>query len=134
MPSPEALTALFEQMFRDVVRRGYSGGLKPAQWDALRYFAESDPHHRTAGEFAKFHRTTKGTAGQTISALVRKSYLRRCRSTEDRRITYILITPEGRRQLEHDPMAPITRVLANLPPGDVEVLETVLNRILQAGT
>ncbi len=132
-PSQIASTALLEQVFRDVVRRSYSSGLNPAQWAALRFFAETDLRLCTAGEFAKFHRTTKGTAGQTIAALGRKSYLRRSRSTEDRRITYIHVTPEGRRQLERDPMAPIMKVVASLPPRDAEVMEVILKRILQSG-
>ena len=106
-PSPAALTTLIQLVFREYSRRGYSLGLNPAQWAALRFFAHAEKQRCTASEFARFHRTTRGTAGHTVAALVRKAYLYRSRSVEDRRVTYLRVTEEGRALLKRDPIAPI---------------------------
>ncbi len=98
-PSPAALTTLIQLVFREYSRRSYTMGLNPAQWAALRFFAHAEEQRCTASEFARFHRTKKSTAGQTIAALVRKAYLRRSPSVEDRRVTYLRVTEEGRAVL-----------------------------------
>ncbi len=133
MSSVVASTDLLGQVFRNFVRRSHARGLNPAQWSALRFFADADVSHRTASEFAKFHKTTKGTASQTIAVLVRKSFLRRSRSTEDRRVTVIDVTPEGHKLLKCDPMAPITRAITSLPAHDAEVIESFLQTFIQTG-
>ena len=133
MSSHVTSTDLLGQVFRNFARRSHAKGLNPAQWTALRFFADADLRHRSPSEFAKFHKTTKGTASQTIAVLVRKSYLRRSRSTVDRRVTVIHVTPEGRRLLKCDPMAPILRAITRLPAHDVEVIEDFLRVFLQTG-
>lgn len=130
-PSPVALTALIQLVFREYSRRSYSMGLNPAQWAALRFFVHAEEHRCTASEFAKSHRTTKSTAGQTIAALVRKSYLRRSPSVEDRRVTYLRVTEEGSTVLKSDPMAPIIETIASLSDHEREVLEDIMERMLR---
>ena len=130
-PSPVALTALIQLVFREYSRRSYSMGLNPAQWAALRFFVHAEERRCTASEFAKFHRTTKSTAGQTIAALVRKAYVRRSPSVEDRRVTYLRVTEEGRALLKRDPIAPIIETVAALSDHDREVLEDFMARILR---
>lgn len=106
-------------------------GLNPAQWTALRFFANAEEQHCTASEFAKFHRTKKSTAGQTVAALVRKAYLRRSPSVEDLRVTYLHMTEDGRELLKHDPMAPIIETIADLSDRDREALEDFMTMILR---
>jgi DNA-binding MarR family transcriptional regulator len=48
---------------------GYDGGLSPAQWMALRFFARANSFSRTPSAFAEFQATTRGTASQAIKAL-----------------------------------------------------------------
>ncbi len=133
MSSVVASPDLLGQVFRDFVRRSHAKGLNPAQWAALRFFANTDAQHRTASEFARFHKTTKGTASQTVAALVRKSFLSRSYSTEDRRVTIIDVTPEGHELLKCDPMAPIMRAITGLPAHEVEVIEGFLQTFIQTG-
>lgn len=126
-----ALATLIELVFREYSRRGYSLGLNPAQWAALRFFAHAEKSRCTASEFARFHRTTKGTAGHTVAALVRKAYLRRSRSVEDRRVTYLRVTEEGSTVLKRDPMAPIIETIASLSDHEKKVLEDCMERMLR---
>ncbi len=107
-------------------------GLNPAQWAALRFFAHAEEQRCTASEFARFHRTKKATAGHTVAALVRKAYLRRSPSVEDRRVTYLRVTEEGRALLKRDPMAPIIETIGALSDHDREVLEDFMARILRS--
>lgn len=130
-PSPAALTTLIQLVFREHSRRSYSLGLNPAQWAALRFFTHAEEQSCTASEFARFHRTKKSTAGQTVTALVRKAYLRRNLSVEDRRVTYLRVTEEGRALLKRDPIAPIIEAVATLSDHDREVLKDFLAGILR---
>lgn len=130
-PSPATLTTLIQLVFREYSRRSYTMGLNPAQWAALRFFAHAEEQRCTAGEFARFHRTTKATAGQTVAALVRKAYLRRSLSVEDRRVTHLRVSEMGRTLLKRDPMAPIIETVTALSDHDREVLEDFMARILR---
>ncbi len=118
-------------MFRENSRRNYSLGLNLAQWAALRFFAHAEEQCYTASEFARCHRSKKGTAGHTIAALVRKAYLRRNRSVEDGRVTYLRVTEEGRGLLDRDPIAPIIETVAARSDRDREVIKDFLARILR---
>lgn len=130
-PSPATLTTLIQLVFREYSRRSYSLGLNPAQWAALRFFAHAEEQRCTASEFARFHRTKKGTAGHTVAALVRKAYLHRNPSMEDRRVTYLRVTEEGHALLKRDPIAPIIEAVTALSDHDREVLENFMARIVR---
>ena len=54
---------------------GFTEGLTPAQWTALRYLSRANRFSRTVSAFAEFHVTTRGTASQTINGLVDRNYL-----------------------------------------------------------
>ena len=67
------------------------GGLSNAQWVALRFFQGFNRFSRTLTGFSSFHSTTRASASQTISSLVRKGYLVRKPDERDgRRVQFDL--------------------------------------------
>jgi hypothetical protein len=56
---------LLVQVGRRVQAEGYDGGLSPAQWMALRFFARANQFSRNPSAFAGFQATTRGTAPES---------------------------------------------------------------------
>lgn len=106
-------------------------GLNSAQLAALRYFACATKTSCTVTAFADYHVTTRGTASQTIKGLVAKGLLRRERSTTDRRVTQISLTPAGRAQYEKDPLQKLASAIASLPEQEGADLVTTLECLTQ---
>lgn len=89
--------------------------LTAAQWTALRYFARANAFSRTPSAFSEFHATTRGTASQTVKALVDMGLLTRQSHAHDRRSTVMEVTESGRAMLDSDPLGTLRHVLAALP-------------------
>jgi len=94
----------------------FTGGLTPAQWMALRFFARANRFSRTVSAFAGFHGTTRGTASQTIRSLEEKGYLKRSKSRRDGRSSLFSLTGVSRRQLCRDPFETMVRAARRLTP------------------
>lgn len=109
-------------------------GLNPAQWAALRFFAEANPQVRTTTAFARYHATTKGTASKSVRALERKGFLTRERSIHDGRAAILEVTEHGRRLLREDPLNDLARCMDGLSDQQrfalAEALETVVRTML----
>ena len=73
--SPRTIAELVVQLGRITHGHGYTEGLTPAQWSALRYLSRANRFSRTVSAFAEFHATTRGTASQTVKCLVAQGYL-----------------------------------------------------------
>lgn len=110
---------------------GYTQGLKPSQWTALRYFARANPSQRTVSAFADFHATTRGAASQMVEVLVTKNLLTRVPVPEDRRVVQLHPTPKALELLEHDPLKDFAGVIASLPGDEQFQLADLLSRVLR---
>ena len=110
---------------------GYTQGLKPSQWTALRYFARANPSQRTVSAFADFHATTRGAASQMVEVLVTKNLLTRVPVPEDRRVVQLHPTPKALELLEHDPLKEFAGVIASLPGDEQFQLADLLSRVLR---
>ena len=95
---------------------GRLAGLTPAQWAVLRYFARANRFCRTVSSFAEFHATTRGTASQTVKALVEHGYLSRTRSSLDGRSIRFDLTEQAHVALREDPVEDVARAVSQLPP------------------
>ncbi len=93
----------------------FTGGLNPAQWEALRYLARANRYSCSPSALAAYLRTTKGTVSQTLITLESKGYVRRTRGRVDRRSVDLSLTEEGRKMLRNDPIGLIERVGDDLP-------------------
>ena len=110
---------------------GYTQGLKPSQWTALRYFARANPSQRTVSAFADFHATTRGAASQMVEVLVTKNLLTRVPVPEDRRVVQLHPTPKALELLELDPLKDFAGVIAGLPGPEQFQLADLLSRLLR---
>ncbi len=110
---------------------GYSRGLKPSQWTALRYFASANPSQRTVSAFADFHATTRGAASQTVEVLVGKGLLTRVPVPEDRRVIQLHPTEAALELLQHDPLQEFSAVIASLGQDEQFHLADSLSQVLR---
>lgn len=86
--------------------------------------------------FANFQGTTKGTASQTVAALVRKGYLERVADKNDRRVHRLMLTETGEELLIKDPLQALADAVDKLEEQDrwglAVNMEKVLRELLRA--
>jgi DNA-binding MarR family transcriptional regulator len=132
--SARETAALLLQAARIVQAEGYDGELSPAQWMALRFFASANQFSRTPSALADFQSTTRGTATQTIKALVAGGYLRQLKSKADRRCVNLQLTVRGRRAVARDPFESLVRAIAALDtPGRIGLHAGLQHVLASAG-
>jgi DNA-binding MarR family transcriptional regulator len=129
--SSRSLARLIEQVGKACYNLGYTPGLNPAQWAALRYFQETTTDQCTVTGFANFQGTTKGTASQTVAALVRKGYLKRMADKKDRRVHRLVLTPEGEAMIAQDPLQALADAVEKLEEQDRWALAINMERVLR---
>ncbi len=136
--SPEAAAEILEKISQISYSMGFSGGLRPAQWNAIRYFGKSEDSIRTVGHFAKYNMTTPSSASQTINALVTRDILTRTSVSGDRRTYRVDLTDNGRRLLANDPIYHLIQAIAEMPELQrfdlAEHLQFLLLRMLERAT
>lgn len=130
-PSARATAEVMSQVMRTTASLAFTEGLNPAQWAAVRYFAQATPSARSVVAFARYHGTTKGTASQTIAALQKKGLLERHRSERDRRAVHLVLTERGRAVLESDPLNELAAAIAGLSDGHHRALAECVDQLLR---
>lgn len=110
----EGLVSLLLRLARSAESACFAEGLNPAQWAALRYFGHANRFSRTASAFARFHGTSRGTASQSIRALVDKGLLCSRPELRDRRALCIELSAAGVALLRRDPVEHLNRAVAAL--------------------
>ncbi|WP_431855465.1 MarR family transcriptional regulator [Azospirillum sp.] len=103
--SARATAELLDALFRRYHVEAFTGGLNPAQWAALRFFARDLTDSKTAVSLARFQGVSRASANDTVRALVRKGLLARMVSAEDGRRQEVSVTEQGMVVLEGDPLA-----------------------------
>lgn len=129
-PNAEATAETMAQVLRTLSGLGFSCGLNPAQWAALRYIAGCGPAACSVIAFARYHGTTKGTASQTIAALEKKGLITRIRGEGDRRSVRLRATAVGLALLERDPLNDLAAAIRELAPEQQEKLATAVAEVL----
>jgi len=136
--SPEIAAEILEKISQISYSMGFSGGLRPAQWNALRYFGKSEDRIRTVGHFARYNMTTPSSASQTINALVVRNLLRRSPVAGDRRTYRIDLTESGRQLLQRDPLQHLIAAIGEMSDEHrfdfAEHLQFLLLRLLERAT
>lgn len=103
-----------DQVNRIVYGLGFSAGLNPAQWAALRYLARAEGAGCTVSALAHHQGVTAPTASETVSALVRKDLLVRSPSSSDRRSHRLSLTQAGIDLLDDDPLHQVATAIETL--------------------
>jgi len=117
-----------EKLIRIHFRNSYRDNLRPAQWQALRYFASASQSNRSLTAFARYRRSTMGTASMTVSQLVDRGYLERG-DPEGQRNVGLRVTEQGWRALENDPMNELVAAIGDLPSGEIRSLRDAVNQV-----
>lgn len=120
-----------EKLIRIHLANSYRDNLRPAQWQALRFFASAEARERTLTGFSRHRRSTMGTASMTVSQLVERGYLERGDPRGQRNVD-IRISEKGRRALDNDPLAELAAAVGRLPEDDQAQLLEHLRRITAA--
>lgn len=130
-PNARATAEVMAQVLRSTASLAFTEGLNPAQWSALRYFAQATPSACSVVAFARYHGTTKGTASQTISALLKKGLLDRHKGEHDRRTVSLVPTPAGRAMLENDPLNELAAAISSLSEPRHQNMAEALDQVLR---
>jgi DNA-binding MarR family transcriptional regulator len=108
------------------MRAGFRDGLRPAQWQALRFFADNPGESLT--EFARHRHSTTGSASVVVSALVKRDYLARQTRHSNRNVG-IQLTEAGRQALEQDPIKQLIAALQTLPEEQLATFQQALTQL-----
>lgn len=119
-----------EQLMRLHFSQSFKGGLKPAQWHALRYFAHAPKEERTVTAFARHRASTMGTASTTISTLVRKGLLARDYGNGVPRNRGLHVTEAGLELLTDDPIQALVDTIGALEQTDTDLLRSTLPKLV----
>jgi DNA-binding MarR family transcriptional regulator len=119
---------LLARVGRAIVGDGHAEGLKPVQWEALRYLARANRFSRTPGALAAYLGSTKGTVSQTLTTLERKGLVAKREGDRDRRSVRLAVSEAGDRLLARDPLRHARAVLDALD----DALREELGRGLEA--
>lgn len=117
-----------EKLIRIHFRNSYRDGLRPAQWQALRYFASAGPEERSLTAFARHRRSTMGTASITVSQLVERGFMERG-DPEGQRNVGLRLTEQGRAALQNDPIEELVDAISGLEASKIEGLRESLSQI-----
>lgn len=124
-----------ERLARILLNDSHAGGLKPTQWEALRYLSRANRFSRSPGAVTAYLGVTKGTVSQTLSALERKGLITKATDQADRRGVQINLTRQGAKMLQHDPAISIetaTRQMTAIDRAQLSAsLEGVVLRLLR---
>lgn len=129
--SPHAIAEVLLHIGHIADSMGYTQGLKPSQWTALRYFVMANPSQRTVSAFADFHATTRGAASQMVDVLVGKGLLVRQPQERDRRVTLLEPTERATELLADDPLNELMAVIDALKGEEQYALADLLSRVLR---
>ncbi|MEM9068187.1 MAG: MarR family transcriptional regulator [Myxococcota bacterium] len=125
------LVALLERLSRVLVNDAHAHGLKPTQWEALRFLARANRFSRTPSALTLYLGTTKGTVSQTVSALERKGLLAKETDPSDRRAVNLSLTKEGRQLLRKDPLGKLSKICDELPAAEQAAAANALRALLR---
>ncbi len=126
------VAALVERLGRLAQGLQHAQGLKPAQWEALRYLARANRYSRSPSALADFLGATRGTVSQTLISLERKGLISRLASARDGRSRDLAVTPAGRRLVAADPLAELALAARSLADDERAALAGGLAHLLRA--
>ena len=121
---------VLERLSRVLQNETHAEGLKPTQWEALRFLARANRFSRSPSGLTAYLGMTKGTVSQTLNALERKGLVIKHADTTDRRQVRIDLTAEGRRILDRDPVEGLLRSAAAIGADDRNRLARGLQALL----
>lgn len=130
MSEARDIGVLLERLARLIHNESHHDGLKPTQWDVLRYLARANRFSASPTAVTRYLGMTKGTVSQTLIALERKGLIRKTPDSSDRRNVHLDLTPAGRKVLKSDPLEMVQQAVENLPRGQQAGISSQLQSVL----
>ncbi|HER27355.1 MAG TPA: MarR family transcriptional regulator [Rhodospirillales bacterium] len=133
--SSSQIVSLLERLGRMTRGIQHAEGLKPAQWEALRFLSRANKTSRNPGALADFLSSTRGTVSQTLITLEKKGLINRRANPGDGRGKFLDLTDRGQATVARDPLAMIEAAVAkatnaNSEGGSLESgLQSVLHQV-----
>ncbi|MEM8987068.1 MAG: MarR family transcriptional regulator [Pseudomonadota bacterium] len=124
-------TLLLERLSRLVQNDAHTDGVKPTQWEALRYIARANRFSRSPGALTNYLGMTKGTVSQTLQALERKGLIKKQTAAGDRRGVKLELTSAGEKLLSADPLSDLEASLASMPKESRNALGASLQGLIK---
>lgn len=129
---PKHIAALLERISRLISNNANVEGLKPVQWEALRYLAKANRFSNTATALTRYLGLTKATVSQSLMALERKGLVRKKADGRDRRSIRLSLTTQGKRMLSNDSLRDTEAAIRVLPEAARRQLGKGLGALLSA--
>lgn len=126
------IVELLERISRVFTVDQYAEGLKPVQWETLRYLNRANKFSRIPGALTAYLGVTKGTVSQTIIALERKGYVRKDQDAHDRRMVRLELSEAGEKLLAVDPATQMLDAINTLTHKSQLDLASGLKNLLRA--
>lgn len=108
------IVALLERISRLINASGHAEGLKPVQWEVLRYLAKANRFSNTAAALTAYLGQTKGTVSQSLMTLTNKGFICKEDDSRDKRTTRLSLTHKGQQLLQNDPLLEAETALGSL--------------------
>ena len=131
MAETENIAVLLERLSRVLQNEAHAGGLKPTQWEALRYLARANRFSRSPSAVTAYLGMTKGTVSQTLNALERKGLIGKQTDPADRRNVRIDLTAEAKALLRDDPVGTLLASASGLSRAEQRQLSGNLEKLLR---
>lgn len=103
--------------------------LNPTQMAALGYLTRANRFSRTPSLVADFMATTRGTASQTVKALVRKGLIEEAAVKGDKRAVSLQVTPKGQAVARNNDV--LLAAIAALPEALAASMAAGLKEVVQ---
>lgn len=104
--------------------------LNPTQVAALSYLARANRFSRSPSLVADYLATTRGTASQTVKALVRKGLVEEAPVSGDKRAITLVLTASGRAAFGRN--TEVMAALAMLEKAEAEILQAGLEELAKS--
>jgi DNA-binding MarR family transcriptional regulator len=105
-------------------------GLRPAQWEALRYLGRANRYSRSPSAVTAFLHATRSPVSQVINTLVARGLVDREPNPRDKRGVYLKLTDKGRQVLQRDPLNRVSAAVHALEDSAREAIELGLDKFL----
>tara|TARA_R110000772_G_scaffold87094_12_gene181851 strand:+ start:199 stop:813 length:615 start_codon:yes stop_codon:yes gene_type:complete len=134
MSSVDNTLVLLERIGRLLQNDGHADGLKPTQWEALRYVGRANRFSRSPSALTAYLGVTKGTVSQTVMSLEKKGLIEKSGVSGDKRAVQIELTRAGKKALADDPLAHLAPVIASMSNAEsarlAEGLQSLLSKLI----
>lgn len=129
----EEIVTQIERLGRLARAAQHAEGMKPAQWEALRYLSRARRQSRNPGALADFLSSTRGTVSQTLIALEKKGLIQRLNCAIDGRAKRLELTEAGHALMARDPLGRLSAAVTALGdcPGLSECLEEIVTTLVE---